>query len=343
MEVALERLDGQQAVLQLHGVRHRDRHRARQAVADFRGLRAGRCVDHAAIRRHGPWPDDLRAAGGADGRPDLDRERARQGQPFSLLCAVRACSRRAARPSRPRPTTSGTSACSWSMTTPPTASSSTRCSPAGRCGPSSVDSARAALAELSRAMDAGRPYHLVLTDALMPDVDGFTLARQIEADTAPDGREGDHADVRGPAARPQPRGEHLRTADQTRQALGPARCHPERLRAGRLGRALARRPADLHADAPHRTFSILVAEDNLTNQKLVILLLEGRGHRVTTVSDGRQAVAKATETRTTSSSWMCRCPRWAASKPPPPSGARAGGRRAHADRRDDGARHGRGS
>ena len=47
----------------------------------------------------------------------------------------------------------------------------------------SVDSARAALAELSRAMDAGRPYHLVLTDALMPDVDGFTLARQMEADT----------------------------------------------------------------------------------------------------------------------------------------------------------------
>ena len=32
-------------------------------------------------------------------------------------------------------------------------------------------------------MDAGRPYHLVLTDALMPDVDGFTLARQMEADT----------------------------------------------------------------------------------------------------------------------------------------------------------------
>ena len=34
-------------------------------------------------------------------------------------------------------------------------------------------------------MDAGRPYHLVITDALMPDVDGFTLARQIEAEHAP--------------------------------------------------------------------------------------------------------------------------------------------------------------
>jgi len=48
--------------------------------------------------------------------------------------------------------------------------------------PKTVASAQAALAELSQAADDNRPYHLVLTDALMPDVDGFTLARQIGAD-----------------------------------------------------------------------------------------------------------------------------------------------------------------
>jgi CheY-like chemotaxis protein len=37
-----------------------------------------------------------------------------------------------------------------------------------------------------------------------------------------------------------------------------------------------------------------VAEDNPTNQKLVVTLLQHQGHNVTTVGDGRQAVAQAT-------------------------------------------------
>ena len=40
---------------------------------------------------------------------------------------------------------------------------------------------------------------------------------------------------------------------------------------------------------------MLAAEDNPTNQKLVVLLLEQHGHRVTTVGSGREAVAKAAE------------------------------------------------
>jgi two-component system, sensor histidine kinase and response regulator len=38
-----------------------------------------------------------------------------------------------------------------------------------------------------------------------------------------------------------------------------------------------------------------VAEDNPTNQKLVVTLLRQRGHRVVTVSNGKQAVARASE------------------------------------------------
>jgi len=63
-----------------------------------------------------------------------------------------------------------------------------------------------------------------------------------------------------------------------------------------LERSRERRPRSRRrGTGRQRTLRILVAEDNPTNQKLVLLLLEGRGHRVTMVNDGRQAVSKATE------------------------------------------------
>ncbi|HZA36203.1 MAG TPA: response regulator [Vicinamibacterales bacterium] len=160
---------------------------------------------------------------------------------------------------------------------------------------SSVDSARAAMTELSRAMDAGRPYHLVITDALMPDVDGFTLARQIEANTRLAGAK---VIVLTSAGLPHGRS---RGANISAQLIKPVK-HSDLLDAilnafapGALPeRSRERRPRP-RPTGPQRTFHILVAEDNPTNQKLVILLLEGRGHRVTTVNNGRQAVAKAME------------------------------------------------
>jgi CheY-like chemotaxis protein len=42
---------------------------------------------------------------------------------------------------------------------------------------------------------------------------------------------------------------------------------------------------------PARHLRILVAEDNLVNQKLVVRLLEKQGHEVDVASDGRQALA----------------------------------------------------
>jgi two-component system, sensor histidine kinase and response regulator len=159
----------------------------------------------------------------------------------------------------------------------------------------SVDSARAALGELSRAMDAGRPYHLVITDALMPDVDGFTLARQMEADK----RLGAVKVIMlTSAGLPQGRS---RASNISAQLIKPVK-HSDLLDAilnafvprAALERSRERRPRR-RTTARQRKFRILVAEDNPTNQKLVLLLLEGRGHRVTVVNDGRQAVSKATE------------------------------------------------
>ncbi len=44
----------------VRGVRHRHRHSAGEAVADLRPVRAGRCLHHPPLRRHGPRPRDFR-------------------------------------------------------------------------------------------------------------------------------------------------------------------------------------------------------------------------------------------------------------------------------------------
>src|SRR5207244_694739 len=51
-----------------------------------------------------------------------------------------------------------------------------------RMKPRSVKGARAALEALRAAAGSGDPFRLVLSDALMPDVDGFALGREIRKD-----------------------------------------------------------------------------------------------------------------------------------------------------------------
>jgi len=49
------------------------------------------------------------------------------------------------------------------------------------------------------------------------------------------------------------------------------------------------------SEAIKRSLSILVAEDSVINQKIVSWLLESRGHRVSIVRNGREAVAALKE------------------------------------------------
>ena len=59
------------------GYGHRHRHLGRTAASHLRAVLAGRRLDHAPVRRHGPRPDDLVAARRHDGRPAVRRERHR--------------------------------------------------------------------------------------------------------------------------------------------------------------------------------------------------------------------------------------------------------------------------
>ena len=80
----------------LYRVRYRHRHRQGQARSSLRELHPGRFLDHAPLRRQRARPRHRQAAGSADERAHLGRERTGRGQRVSLRRGLRD-QRRAAR------------------------------------------------------------------------------------------------------------------------------------------------------------------------------------------------------------------------------------------------------
>jgi len=159
-----------------------------------------------------------------------------------------------------------------------------------------VATAAEALDALRAAVAAGQPFHLVLTDALMPDVDGFALAEQIAAD---DRLKAVKIVLLTSAGLPALRGRRaaifvatlVKPVKQSEllDAIVTAFATPDA--AARRRRAKPpRRPR-----RAGRALRVLVAEDNPTNQKLVSVLLDQQGHHVTIVHNGRLAVERAAQ------------------------------------------------
>jgi PAS domain S-box-containing protein len=156
--------------------------------------------------------------------------------------------------------------------------------------PTAVASGAAALAELGRAAAAGRPYPLVLLDALMPEMDGFALAEEIKrrpelAQTTLlmlSSAEGSTARARElPIAACV-----MKPVKQSDLFDAVVTCLGISLRRHGVGDAAAPQ-----AGMPPRSLHILLAEDNAVNQRLMVRLLEKRGHRVTIATNGREALA----------------------------------------------------
>jgi signal transduction histidine kinase/DNA-binding response OmpR family regulator len=156
-----------------------------------------------------------------------------------------------------------------------------------------VDGAAAAIEALHEGVAHGRPYQLVLTDALMPEIDGFTLARRIAGDdrlsavklillTSAGARVRRAAGKHFAATLSKPvKQSELLDAIVTAFAA-PAPSAPPR----------TRRPPRRRAG---QGLNVLVAEDNPANQTLIVALLEQRGDRVQLVGNGRLAVERAAE------------------------------------------------
>jgi PAS domain S-box-containing protein len=159
-----------------------------------------------------------------------------------------------------------------------------------------VDGAAAALSALRKAAGDGEPFQLVLTDALMPDVDGFMLAAEIARDeqiattkvilltsaglVKPRGQAG-RSPFSATLTKPVKQSDLLDAIVTTFAAPARPTATPRARRAAR-----ARTPGA-------RSLRVLVAEDNATNQKLLLALLEQRGHRVVLTRNGREALERS--------------------------------------------------
>jgi len=155
-----------------------------------------------------------------------------------------------------------------------------------------VDSGPAALSEMSHAVAVDNPFRLVLLDAQMPGMDGFVVAERIKE-------------------KPEFAGATVMMLSSKDQSIQSARCRAlglqiyltKPVRQSELLRAIllalgSSSANDFHTETQLTQplavvaggLQILLAEDNLINQRLATRILEKRGHSVAVATDGRQAV-----------------------------------------------------
>jgi signal transduction histidine kinase/CheY-like chemotaxis protein len=156
--------------------------------------------------------------------------------------------------------------------------------------PTLVDNGADAITAVRRQSEAGRPFKLVLLDACMPGMDGFTVAEQLKSSKGIESptvmmltSSGEPYD----AARCQALDISAYLVKPVRQA---ALLEAMLTTLGRTsaGRAIKPKPIPRPAATGLR---ILLAEDNIVNQRVVMGLLDHAGHHVTLAENGLKAVA----------------------------------------------------
>ena len=158
--------------------------------------------------------------------------------------------------------------------------------------PRLAESAEEALLALYQAKLEGRPFPLMITDAHMPEMDGFALVEEVKKSpelsnlaimiltSGPQGGDGARCQQLGVAAYLTKPIRHSQLWDALQRVLGgkPTGDRPPAM----VTRHMLR--------GPQPGMRVLVAEDNPVNQRLAVRLLEKRGHLVTVTSNGREAL-----------------------------------------------------
>jgi len=159
-----------------------------------------------------------------------------------------------------------------------------------RMKPICVNGGQAALEALEHAARTQDPFGLILLDAHMPDLDGFNVAEEI----------GERPELAGATIMMLSSGGEYGDTSRCR-ALGIAAYLTKPVRQSDLFDAICRivegpatdaveMPAVVAPAAPVRPLRVLLAEDNVVNQRVAIGLLTKRGHRVTVANNGLEAL-----------------------------------------------------
>jgi CheY-like chemotaxis protein len=161
--------------------------------------------------------------------------------------------------------------------------------------PVAVDGGLAALEALSAAAERGQPFALVLLDARMPGMDGHDVALAIGGraelavtrvlmlgSSAVVGEAGRSRNigVAGYLAKPAKVTDLLREVTRVLNSTTGSEPDTAQVRRGPSPQS-----------PPLRLRKVLVAEDNLINQRIAQAVLVKRGHQVTLVGNGVDAVA----------------------------------------------------
>ena len=160
-----------------------------------------------------------------------------------------------------------------------------------RMCPLAVETVSDAIEQLKTATEEDSPYELVITDASMPEVDGFELARQIRdsgqisstvvmmltsLDRAEDVERCEELGIRRYLTKP------IKQSDLFDAIMSIIQLQ------GRTDDS--QRISDVSPQVTLSPLKVLLAEDSLPNQKLAVGLLSKWNHDVTVANNGREAV-----------------------------------------------------
>jgi PAS domain S-box-containing protein len=158
--------------------------------------------------------------------------------------------------------------------------------------PKSVKSGAEAIVELLKASANSKQYKLIITDVLMPEMDGFSFVERVRQEPKLSTAKImmlTSAGQRGDAARCEELGISAYATNPVRQSELQNvifRLLVEKEEAG----PLITRYSLATSQSADKSLRVLVAEDNAVNQKLVARLLEKRGHIVKIVENGREVL-----------------------------------------------------